>query len=102
MAPVWARSSNGLLVVVTGELLPRPLSSMNRQLELPHRRLTQRAERKTCLLASSRQALIVGFKPPKNRSSALYPPEPFPPVELLMPRSQLLMHENTLPPRRTA
>src|SRR5215204_3190233 len=43
MAPVWARSSNGLLVVVTGYLLPRPLSSMNRQLDLPHRRLTQRA-----------------------------------------------------------
>lgn len=39
MHPAWWRvSSEGSIVVVIGDLFPRPLCSMNQQLDLAHRR----------------------------------------------------------------
>src|SRR6266511_1262542 len=59
MAPAWAcafRESS--VVVVTGELLPRPLSSMIQQPDLPHWRLTQRGVLARRLQAILRPALV--------------------------------------------
>src|SRR5215204_734749 len=84
MAPVWARSSNGLLVVVTGYLLPRPLSSMNRQLDLPHRRLTQRAPGS---LPGGRYGTWLGWTyAPILAILAIFLPLYFPTGRLLSPR----------------